>query len=70
MVALGYVGEDEGNQVWEVAVRMRYLVAGTYMFSAVLQYLGLGVIYNIDKKTLAEMNAALGHDSKPAEDHE
>ncbi len=62
MVALGYVGEDEGNQVWEVAVRMRYLVAGTYMFSAVLQYLGLGVIYNLDKKTLAEMNAALGRD--------
>lgn len=62
MVALGYVGENEGNQVWEVAVRMRYLVAGTYLFSAVLQFIGLGVVYNLDKKTLAEMNTALGRD--------
>ena len=70
MVALGYVGKNKGIQVWEVAVRMRYLVAGTYMFSAVLQFLGLGVIYNIDKKTLAEMNAALGYDGASAADHE
>ena len=62
MVALGYVGANEGNQLWAVAVRMRYLVAGTYLFSAVLQFIGLGLVYNIDKKTLAEMNAALGRD--------
>ncbi len=60
MVALGYVGENEGNQIWEVAVRMRYLVAGTFLFSGVMQYVGLGLIYNLDKKTLAEMNEALG----------
>ncbi len=60
MVALGYVGADEGNQAWEVAVRMRYLVAGTYLFSAILQFIGLGLVYNIDKKTLDEMNVALG----------
>ena len=60
MVALGYVGENEGNQVWEVAVRMRYLVAGTFLFSGVMQYVGLGLIYNLDKKKLAEMNEALG----------
>ncbi|MBQ3140637.1 MAG: MFS transporter [Clostridia bacterium] len=59
MVALGYVGENEGNQVWEVAVRMRYLVAATYLFSAILQFVGLGLIYNLDKKTLGEMNKAL-----------
>ena len=62
MVALGYVGADEGNQAWDVAVRMRYLVAGTYLFSAILQYLGLGVIYNLDKKTLAQMNKELGRE--------
>jgi GPH family glycoside/pentoside/hexuronide:cation symporter len=62
MVALGYVGADEGNQAWEVAVRMRYLVAGTFMFSAILQYLGLGVIYNLDKKSLAQMNKELGRE--------
>ncbi len=60
MVALGYVGENEGNQVWEVAVNMRYLVAGTYLFSAVLQFIGLGLVYNLDKKTLAKMNKELG----------
>ena len=62
MVALGYVGADEGNQAWEVAVRMRYLVACTYLFSAVLQFIGLGLVYNLDKKTLAKMNADLGRE--------
>lgn len=62
MVALGYVGENEGNQVWQVAVNMRYLVAGTYMFSAILQFVGLGLVYNLDKKTLAKMNVDLGRD--------
>ena len=59
MVALGYVGADEGNQLWEVAVRMRYLVAGTFLFSAVLQFIGLGLVYNLDKKTMEQMNAEL-----------
>ena len=60
MVALGYVGADEGNQAWQVAVNMRYLVAGTFLFSAILQFIGLGVVYNLDKKTLAKMNQELG----------
>ncbi len=62
MVAFGYVGADEGNQAWQVAVNMRYIVAGTFLFSAILQFLGLGVIYNLDKKTLAKMNKELGRD--------
>ncbi len=66
MVALGYVGANEGNQTWDVAIRMRYLVAGTYLFSALLQFLGLGVVYNLDKKKLAEMNHALGRDEEAA----
>ena len=60
MVAFGYVGADEGNQAWQVAVNMRYIVAATFMFSAVLQFIGLGVIYNLDKKTLDKMNKDLG----------
>ncbi len=63
MVAFGYVGADEGNQAWNVAVNMRYIVAGTFLFSAVLQFLGLAVIYNLDKKTLAKMNVDLGRDA-------
>jgi GPH family glycoside/pentoside/hexuronide:cation symporter len=64
MVALGYVGADEGNQAWQVAVNMRYLVAGTYMFSAILQFIGLGLVYNLDKKTLAKMNEELGRSAE------
>ena len=60
MVAFGYVGANEGNQAWEVAVNMRYLVAATFMLSAILQFVGLGLVYNLDKKTLAQMNSELG----------
>ena len=62
MVAYGYNGADQGNQVWNVAVNMRYIVAATFMFSAILQFIGLGLIYNLDKKTLAKMNKDLGRD--------
>ena len=62
MVAFGYVGANEGNQTWEVAVNMRYIVAATFMFSAILQFVGLGLVYNLDKKTLAKMNKELGRD--------
>ena len=62
MVAFGYVGENEGNQLWEVAVNMRYIVAATFLFSAILQFIGLGLVYNLDKKTLAKMNEELGRD--------
>ena len=64
MVALGYVDADEGNQAWDVAVNMRYLVAATYLFSAILQFVGLGIIYNIDKKTLDKMNEELNNKEK------
>ncbi|MBE5800717.1 MAG: MFS transporter [Clostridiales bacterium] len=59
MVWLGYIGANEGNQTAEVALRMRYLVPALYLVSAALQLIGLKFIYNLDKKTLAEMNAEL-----------
>ncbi len=68
MVALGYVGANEGNQVWAVAVNMRYLVAATYLFSALLQFIGLALVYNLDKKTLAKMNADLGRNLEADDD--
>ena len=64
MVAFGYVGADEGNQAWEVAVNMRYIVAATFLFSAILQFVGLGLVYNLDKKKLVDMNEALGRDAE------
>ncbi len=59
MVALGYVGANEGNQTPEVARNMRYLVPGLYLFSAVMQFVGLSLIYNLDKKTLGTMQSEL-----------
>ena len=63
MVALGYVEADKGQQAFEVALNMRYLVAGLYLFSAVMQFVGLSLIYNLDKKTLAQMNQELGREA-------
>ena len=59
MVALGYVGANEGNQTVEVANRMRYLVPALYFLSAVMQFIGLSLVYNLDKKSLAKMNEEL-----------
>lgn len=44
---------------WEVAVNLRTLVAALYLISAVMQFIGLALVYNLDKKTLAKMNADL-----------
>ena len=57
---LGYV-ESAGTtgQTAEMAHSACWLVAGLYMFSAVMQFVGIGLIFNLDKKTLAKMNADL-----------
>ncbi len=59
MIALGYVGANGAAQTPEVALNMRYLVAWLYLFSAACEFIGLGLVYNLDKKTLAKMNAEL-----------
>ncbi len=60
MGALGYV-EKLGTvgQSTETAQNMCWLVAGLYLFSAILQFVGIAFIYNIDKKTLDKMTADL-----------
>ena len=52
--ALGTVGQSA-----ETASKLCWLVAALYMFSAVCQFVGVSVIYNIDKKTLAKMQEDL-----------
>ena len=59
MVWLGYVEENLGNQTDDVALKMRYLVGVLYLLSAIIMYIGLGIIYNLDKKTTEEMKVAL-----------
>ena len=67
---LGYV-ESAGTtgQTPEMAYRACWLVAGLYLFSAVCQFVGIGLIYNLDKKTLAtmteELNARRAGDAAP-----
>ncbi len=56
---LGTIGQSAAT-----SHNMCWLVAGLYLFSAVLQFVGLAVIYNLDKKTLAKMNADLGREAE------
>ena len=60
MGALGYV-ESLGTigQSEQTASNMCWLVAGLYLLSGVLQFIGIALIYNIDKKTLEVMTAEL-----------
>ena len=49
---------------WETAVNLRILVAALFLVAAVMQFIGLALVYNLDKKTLAKMNEELGkHES-------
>ena len=74
MQGMGYVNNDinEAGEAyinpallsWEFAVDLRALVAILFLASAVMQFIGLGLVYNLDKKTLAKMNAELGRDAE------
>ena len=60
MGALGYVSEiGLLGQSSQTAYNMCWLVAGLYLFSAIVQFVGLALVYNIDKKTLEKMNSEL-----------
>ena len=52
--ALGTIGQSP-----ETAAKLCWLVAGLYAFSAVCQFVGVAVVYNIDRKTLATMKEDL-----------
>jgi GPH family glycoside/pentoside/hexuronide:cation symporter len=60
MGALGYASElGTIGQNTQTAANMTWLVAGLYMLSAVFQFVGIALIYNLDKKTLEQMHADL-----------
>ena len=71
MNGLGYVNnaKPDANGVfteidvtllgWDVAVNLRTLVAALFLISALMQFIGLALVYNLDKKTLEKMNAEL-----------
>ena len=60
MGVLGYVETlGTAGQSLQTAHNMCWLVAGLYVFSALCQFVGIALIYNLDKKTLNKMNAEL-----------
>ncbi len=60
MGLLGYVSDlGTSGQSAATSHNMCWLVAGLYLFSAVLQFVGIALIYNLDKKTMATMTEEL-----------
>ena len=57
--ALGFVEANKGNQTFEVALRMRYQAAAFYVVAGLLQFIGLALVYNLDKKTMAKIQEDL-----------
>lgn len=67
MIWLGYVGANKGNQTFEVALNMRYLVAVLFLIGSIIEFIGMFFIYNLDKKTLKQMSIELGHEAGTAD---
>jgi GPH family glycoside/pentoside/hexuronide:cation symporter len=59
MAALGYDGELGANQPFAVAENMKWLVAALYTFSAIVMFISIAFIYNLNKKKVAQMTADL-----------
>ncbi|MBE6732465.1 MAG: MFS transporter [Ruminococcaceae bacterium] len=70
MSTLGYVNNAVDSKTGEafidvallsdaVALKLRILVAVLFLVAAVMQFVGLALIYNLDKKTLEKMNSEL-----------
>ncbi|MBQ4641720.1 MAG: MFS transporter [Oscillospiraceae bacterium] len=63
LLLMGVLGYDSKlgtiGQSLQTSHNMCWLVAGLYLFSAVVQFVGIALVYNIDKKTLAQMSEDL-----------
>ena len=44
---------------WDVAVNLRILVAALFLISAIMQFIGLALVYNLDKKSVEKMTEEL-----------
>ncbi len=56
---LGYKGELGADQPFWVAENMKWLVAALYTFAAVVMFVSIAFVYNLDKKKVAQMTAEL-----------
>ena len=57
--AVGYNAILGPDQPAQIATNLRYLVPGMYLVGTVLGFIAYGLIYNVDRKTLDQMNADL-----------
>ena len=55
----GYDAALKAAQPMEVATTMRYVTAAFYVFSGLVQFIGLVLVYNLDTKTLAKIQEDL-----------
>ena len=49
---------------WDFALQIRSLVAIMFLVAGVMLFVGLGLVYNLDKKTLEKMNKELGRETE------
>ncbi len=56
---LGYEASLGAAQSARTALNMRYLVSGGLLVTAIVQIISVGLIYNLDRKTLARISADL-----------
>ena len=62
LVLAAMLGYDEtlgAAQTMATAVNMRYLVSVGYLVGITVQLIGIGLVYNLDKKTLSKVHADL-----------
>ena len=63
LLIMGFLGYEEKlgtiGQSFQTSKNMCWLVAGLYLFSAILQFVGIAVVYNLNKKTVDTMTAEL-----------
>ena len=57
--AVGYNATLGPDQPVQIATNLRYLVPGMYLVGTVLALVAYGLIYNVDRKTLDQMNVDL-----------
>lgn len=63
MVAIGYDESLGANQTMETATGIRYLIPIIYLVGIVGMFVSLKFIYNLDSKTLKEMQVSLGREA-------
>ncbi|NLI54338.1 MAG: hypothetical protein GX417_08420 [Clostridiales bacterium] len=63
LMLTGYISENGAHQTVEVANNIRQMIGYVYLGGLVLMFVFLQWVYNLDKKAVADMEAALGRNN-------